>query len=89
MYGEICSDSQRAANILSSIANTTYNSATFQVTQVILDRFKDLFTATRRTGTARREDSRKEETSELIAQLKSENAKLTALLEQLSAEREA
>lgn len=89
LFGEICNDSQRSAALLSSIANTTYNPATFQVTQVILDRFKDLFTATRRGTNTAKKDERREETGELIAQLRSENAKLTGLLEQLSTEREA
>ena len=93
MFEDIGSDSQRSAGILSSVANTGYSSGTFQITQVLLDRLKDLFAATRKgTGgtIAKREDARgREETNELIAQLKSENSKLTALLEQLGAEREA
>jgi hypothetical protein len=93
MFEDIGSDSQRSASILSSVANTGYNSGTFQITQVLLDRLKDLFAASRKGpgGTAtKREDARgREETNELIAQLKSENSKLTALLEQLGAEREA
>lgn len=93
MFEDIGSDSQRSAGILSSVANTGYSSGTFQITQVLLDRLKDLFAATRKGtgGTAtKREDARgREETNELIAQLKSENSKLTALLEQLGAEREA
>ena len=93
MFEDIGSDSQRSASILSSVANTGYNSGTFQITQVLLDRLKDLFAASRKgTGSTatKREDARgREETNELIAQLKSENSKLTALLEQLGAEREA
>ena len=93
MFEDIGSDSQRSAGILSSVANTGYSSGTFQITQVLLDRLKDLFAASRKgTGgtIAKREDARgREETNELIAQLKSENSKLTALLEQLGAEREA
>lgn len=93
MFEDIGSDSQRSASILSSVANTGYSSGTFQITQVLLDRLKDLFAASRKgTGgtIAKREDARgREETNELIAQLKSENSKLTALLEQLGAEREA
>lgn len=93
MFEDIGSDSQRSAGILSSVANTGYSSGTFQITQVLLDRLKDLFAASRKGpgGTAtKREDARgREETNELIAQLKSENSKLTALLEQLGAEREA
>lgn len=93
MFEDIGSDSQRSASILSSVANTGYSSGTFQITQVLLDRLKDLFAASRKGpgGTAtKREDARgREETNELIAQLKSENSKLTALLEQLGAEREA
>lgn len=93
MFEDIATDSQRSASILSSVANTGYHSGTFQITQVLLDRLKDLFAASRKgTGgtIAKREEARgREETNELIAQLKSENSKLTALLEQLGAEREA
>lgn len=93
MFEDIGSDSQRSAGILSSVANTGYSSGTFQITQVLLDRLKDLFAASRKgpgSTATKREDARgREETNELIAQLKSENSKLTALLEQLGAEREA
>ncbi len=93
MFEDIGSDSQRSASILSSVANTGYSSGTFQITQVLLDRLKDLFAASRKgpgSTATKREDARgREETNELIAQLKSENSKLTALLEQLGAEREA
>jgi hypothetical protein len=82
MFDELASDSQKTAALLSSIANTGYNSGTFQITQVLLDRFKDLFAATKKGGSSlKREESRgREETSELIVQLRGENAKLTELL---------
>lgn len=91
MFEDVGTDSQRSASILSSVANTGYNSGTFQITQVLLDRLKDLYAATRKSGgsnPAKKEDTKgREQTNELIAQLKSENSKLTTLLEQLSAER--
>jgi hypothetical protein len=88
MFEDVGTDSTRSASILSSVANTGYNSGTFQITQVLLDRLKDLYAATRKSGgnPVKKEDTKgREETNELIAQLKSENSKLTALLEQLSA----
>ena len=61
MFEDVGSDSQRSSSILSSVANTGYNSGTFQITQVLLDRLKDLFAATRKgTGStiAKREESK-------------------------------
>lgn len=93
MFENVASDSQRSASILASVANTGYNSATFQVTQVLLDRLKDLYEVTRKgTGSsiAKKEESKgREESNELITQLKAENSRLNALLEQLNSEREA
>lgn len=89
MFEDVGTDSQRSASILTSVSNTGYSSGTFQITQVLLDRLKDLYAATRKIGgsnPAKKEDAKgREETNELIAQLKSENSKLTALLDQLSA----
>lgn len=57
----------------------------------MLDRSKDVYAATKKGGNvvrSKEETKGRDETSELIAQLKGENAKLTSLLEKLSEERE-
>lgn len=78
MFDEIGKDTQRTTGLLSQICNNSYNPGSFQITQILLDRFKDVYTACRKGSSSSklREDSRiedrkhREETSELIAQLK-------------------
>ena len=43
MFDEIGNDSQRSAALLSQIGNNGYNSGSFQITQIILDRLKDVY----------------------------------------------
>lgn len=50
MFDEIGKDSQKSAGLLSSISNNGYTSGTFQITQVLLDRSRDLYTASRKNG---------------------------------------
>ena len=91
MFAEVGNDSQRTSTVLNSISNNGYISGTFQITQVLLDRSKDVYAATKKGGNVIRgkeETKGRDETSELITQLKGENAKLTSLLEKLSEERE-
>lgn len=93
MFDELGKNSQRSNGILSLIANNSYSSGTFQITQVLLDRSKDVYGAwsdLRKRGgsTLRTQEKGREDTAELISQLKNENSKLNALLEQLSSERE-
>lgn len=74
MFDEIGDSSAKASNILSTIAKQGYNSGSFQITQVILDRVKDLFAfsnESRKKGNATKpSQSNKEETADLINQLK-------------------
>lgn len=49
MFDEIGKDSQKSAGVLTSISNNGYTSGTFQITQVLLDRSKDLY-ASRKNG---------------------------------------
>lgn len=75
------SDSQRSSGLLSGIAKNGYSSGSFQITQVILDRSKDLFIDSKKKinlagKTSSISDKNKEETQELINQLKHENNKL-------------
>ena len=72
MFNDIGKDSQRTTNLLSQISNNSYSPCTFQITQILMDREKDLYASCRR-GTSR-QDSRsvedkkgREETNELIA----------------------
>ena len=48
MFNEIGSDSQKSTVSLSHISNNGYNPSTFQVTQVLLDRCKDLYAAAKK-----------------------------------------
>ena len=43
MFDEIGKDSQRSLGLLSQISNNGYNPGTFQITQIILDRLKDVY----------------------------------------------
>lgn len=43
MFDEIGKDSQRSLGLLSQIANNGYNPGSFQITQIILDRLKDVY----------------------------------------------
>ena len=76
MFNDLGKDSYRATNLLSQISSNSYSPCTFQITQILMDRSKDLYTASRK-GTGRQdtrslEDKKgREETNELIAQLKS------------------
>jgi hypothetical protein len=62
MFEDISKDTQRSSGILASIANNGYVPGTFQITQVLLDRAKDVYAATKKganTLTARnREESK-------------------------------
>lgn len=89
MFDDVGKDSERAAGLLSLIANNGYNPSTFQVTQILLERMKDLYASGRKNNSIKpKEENRREETNDLIAQLKKENAKLSAMMEQLVGERE-
>lgn len=93
MFAEIGEDSQRSAALLGQIASNGYSAGTFQVTQVLLRRAQDVYCAwadLRKKGGKAREEGRskeegREETNELIRQLREENTKLNDMLEQLSA----
>ena len=50
MFAEIGNDSQKSSAVLNSISNNGYTSGTFQITQVMLDRSKDVYAATRKGG---------------------------------------
>jgi len=59
MFAEIGEDSQKSVGLLSNIANNGYSPATFQVTQVLLHRSKDVYCAwadLRKKGGKGRED---------------------------------
>ena len=43
MFDEVGSDSQKSTGLLSQISNNGYNPGTFQITQIILDRLKDVY----------------------------------------------
>jgi hypothetical protein len=76
--------------LLNSIAKNGYTAASFQITQVHLDRSKDLFEAVselrRKTPS---QATKREETGELIIQLREENSKLNFLLEKLANDKES
>jgi len=98
MFEEVGKDTQRSTGLLSQISNNGYTPATFQITQIILDRLKDVYAGCKKGGqqikTSREElktseDKRvREETNELISQLRFENEKLNSMLEKLVNERE-
>lgn len=43
MFDEIGKDTQRSSALLSQISNNGYTPGTFQITQIILDRLKDVY----------------------------------------------
>lgn len=45
MFEDIGKDSQRSANLLSQICNNGFIPGTFQITEVLLDRLKDVYAA--------------------------------------------
>jgi hypothetical protein len=69
MFENIGNDTQRNTGILANICNHGYNAGTFQITQVLLDRSKDVYGACRKgTSQTKREDVKgREETSQLIS----------------------
>ena len=90
MFDSLGKDSQKSSNLLSHVSNNGYSPCGFQVSQIMMDRSKDLYAACKKGGRQEsRGDDRKtrDETGELINQLKVENSKLNAMLEQLSNER--
>lgn len=48
MFDDISQDSQRTSNLLSQISNNSYSPCTFQITQILLDRAKDVYAACRK-----------------------------------------
>lgn len=78
MFEEIGKDTQRTSSLLSQICNNSYSPGSFQITQILLDRFKDVYAACRKGSSSSklREETKaedrknREETNELITQLK-------------------
>jgi hypothetical protein len=48
MFESLSRDSPRSTGVLSSISNNGYVPGTFQITQVLLDRTKDVYAATKK-----------------------------------------
>ena len=93
MFDDMGKDSHRSSNLLSQISNNSYSPCSFQITQILMDRAKDVYATCRKNqgkSDPRIQEDRKsrEETNELINQLKVENAKLNAMLEELAREKE-
>lgn len=77
MYSAISEDSQRTGNLLLAVSKGGFSSGLFQITQVILDRNKDLFAycndAKRKYSTtemSKNQDNSRAETNELIKTLR-------------------
>jgi hypothetical protein len=54
MFTDIGRDSQRSSGALSLIANNGYVPATFQITQILLERTKDVFAASKKGSSTTR-----------------------------------
>lgn len=54
MFNDLGKDSHRSNNLLSQISNNSYSPSTFQITQVLMERSKDIYAACRK-GTSRQE----------------------------------
>ena len=50
MFETLGNDSQKSNTTLAQIANNGYVSGTFQITQILLDREKDLYAASKKGG---------------------------------------
>ena len=48
MFDDIGKDSHRSSNLLSQISNNSYSPCSFQITQIMMDRAKDLYAAGRK-----------------------------------------
>ena len=88
MFNELSSDSPKSAQALANISNNGYNPSTFQVTQVLLERSKDLYAAVKKGPPTQRQVGASRETDELIEELKRENGKLNEMLQQLTEQQE-
>jgi len=51
MFNDIGTDSVKSTELLSRISNNGYNPGTFQISQILLDRLKDVFASSKKTGT--------------------------------------
>ena len=94
MFDDIGKDSHRSSSLLSQISNNSYSPCSFQITQILMDRAKDVYATCRKNqgkGDPKMQEDRKsrDETNQLISQLKVENAKLNAMLEELAREKES
>lgn len=54
MFDGIGKDSHRTNNLLSQISSNPYSPSTFQITQILMDRSKDVYAACRK-GTSKQE----------------------------------
>ena len=79
MFNELGSDSAKSSSALSNISNNGYNPSTFQITQILLDRSKDLYAAAKRNPYPPQKQP-SQDTQALIEDLKRENSKLNDLL---------
>lgn len=50
MFDDIGKDSIKSSELLSRISNNGYNAGTFQISQILLDRQKDVFASSKKTG---------------------------------------
>lgn len=85
-FGEFASDSPNAVRILQAISKGGFNPSTFYPSQLIVERYQELFgcaSEMKRKGhsTSRSQPRQSlDDTNDLIEQLQSENRKLTKLL---------
>ena len=94
MFDDIGKDSHRSSSLLSQISNNSYSPCSFQITQILMDRAKDVYATCRKNqgkSDPKIQEDRKsrDETNQLISQLKVENAKLNTMLEELAREKES
>ena len=66
MFNELGSDSAKSSSSLNNISNNGYNPSTFQITQILLDRSKDLYAAAKRNPNPPKKHSTSQETQNLI-----------------------
>ena len=73
MFDDIGKDSHRSSSLLSQISNNSYSPCSFQITQILMDRAKDVYATCRKNqgkSDPKIQDDRKsrEETNQLINQ---------------------
>ena len=76
MFDGIGQDSSKTSNLLTQICSHSYSPCTFQITQILLDRSKDLYSSCRKGGKpeAHKQDDKQEKNDRQDKQDKQDRA---------------